>query len=241
MAWLAFEVTGYPQTSATLPQSAGTAVERSGRIVPSVDLPEGVTGPRYRTESLGRLAAIAESSEPVLRNPSTKPYERQAARSDAIKAQAVIDAVLGSIHTYVAEKYQELRFGSAVETAFEVVRDQVDKTIGDLVPNALPMLSAAFENAASKNPEHWANAAGTCRRLLKAVADELRPPGPDVEGRRMGDGFSLHHGYLSCPWRCSLYCARGNGRCSRAERDFSTAGVETGQRPRLDSNQRPSD
>lgn len=50
------------------------------------------------------------------------------------------------------------------------------------------MLSAAFENAVSENPEHWANAAGTCRRLLKAVADELRPPGPDVGGRKMGDG-----------------------------------------------------
>lgn len=50
------------------------------------------------------------------------------------------------------------------------------------------MLSAAFENATSNNPEHWANAAGTCRRLVKAVADALRPPGPDVDGRKMGKG-----------------------------------------------------
>jgi hypothetical protein len=49
------------------------------------------------------------------------------------------------------------------------------------------MISAAFESAVSENPEHWANAAGTCRRLLKAVADVLRPRGPDVDGRKMGD------------------------------------------------------
>jgi hypothetical protein len=92
------------------------------------------------------------------------------------------------LHAYAADRYQELRFGSAVESAFEVVRREVDLSIGELVPNALPMLSAAFENATSNNPEHWANAAGTCRRLLKAVADELRPPGPDVDDRKMGDG-----------------------------------------------------
>jgi len=92
------------------------------------------------------------------------------------------------MHGYVSERYQELRFGSAVESAFEVVRQDVDASIGDLVPDALPMLSAAFENATSNNPEHWANAAGTCRRLLKVVADALRPSGAEIDGRKMGDG-----------------------------------------------------
>jgi hypothetical protein len=40
------------------------------------------------------------------------------------------------------------------------------------------MLSGAFENAVSDNPEHWANAGSTCRRLLKEVADALSPAGP---------------------------------------------------------------
>src|SRR6266487_3469047 len=74
-----------------------------------------------------------------------------------------------------------------METAFDVVRAHVDMAIAELVPDAPGKLSAAFENAASDNPEHWANAASTCRRLLKAAADSLRPPGPDVEGRQMGD------------------------------------------------------
>jgi hypothetical protein len=47
------------------------------------------------------------------------------------------------------------------------------------------MLAAAFENAASDNPEHWAAAAATCRRLLMAASGALRPPGPDVNDRRM--------------------------------------------------------
>ncbi len=85
---------------------------------------------------------------------------------------------MSALHEYAASRYQELRFGSAVETAFEVVRAEVDGAIASLVPGALPMLSAAFENEVSDNPEYWANATATCRRLLKEVADVLSPPGP---------------------------------------------------------------
>lgn len=98
-----------------------------------------------------------------------------------------VDRVVGAIHAYVSEKYQELRFGSAVESAFEVVRVRVDADIGGLIPDALPMLAAAFENAASDNPEHWANAAGTCRRLLREAADVLRPPGDPIPGGPKGE------------------------------------------------------
>jgi hypothetical protein len=188
MDWLSFEVGGYPDRGEGLPRDATAAASRSGRLVAAGDLPKGISGTHYRTESLGRLAVIVESAQLVLQNSSTQPHERVSMRNDAVRSQQVLDAVVGSIHSYVAEQYQELRFGSAVETAFEVVRGDVDKLLGELVPSALPMVSAAFESATSDNPEHWANAAGTCRRLLKAVADALRKPGPEVEGRPMGDG-----------------------------------------------------
>src|SRR5205814_2181903 len=100
----------------------------------------------------------------------------------------LLDKILGEIHRYASERYQELRFGAAVESAFEVVREQVDARIGDLIPDGLPMLSAAFESAASDQPEHWAGAAATCRRLLKLAADALRPPGPDKE---LGGGKTI--------------------------------------------------
>jgi hypothetical protein len=70
---------------------------------------------------------------------------------------------------------------------FEVVRAQVDAQLAQLVPGALPKLAAAFENVTSANPEDWASAAATCRRLLKAAADALRPPGEPVNGREMTD------------------------------------------------------
>lgn len=102
------------------------------------------------------------------------------------EAQARLDQVLGSVFEYVRDQHFQLRFGSAVDSAVDLVRRDVDSRIAKLAPEAAEKLAAAYENASSDNPEHWANAAGTCRRLLKAVADSVRPPGSDVDGRKMG-------------------------------------------------------
>lgn len=203
MQWLRYEVSGYPSP---LDQDAVIAAVRSNRQVPESEVTGG-EGPRYWTHTLGELAVtieasktqIATATDPPVSLSSANPYqhvaapqgntsERSVVRNYIARQQAILDKIVGSLHAYVAERYQELRFGSAVESAFEVVRREVDSSIANLVPDALPMLSSAFENATSNNSEDWANAAGTCRRLLKAAADELRPPGPEVDGRKMGEG-----------------------------------------------------
>jgi hypothetical protein len=204
MKWLHFEVSGYPKP---LSEGAETAAIRSNRLVRNPKAGSFGDGPSYWTQTLGELAATIDAAKAQLSAATDAPVsvsssnphqhvfapkgntqERSAVRNYIASQQAILDNIIGALHAYAAERYQELRFGSAVESAFEVVRREVDLSIGELVPDALPMLSAAFENATSDNPEHWSNAAGTCRRLLKAVADELRPPGPDVNGRKMGDG-----------------------------------------------------
>ncbi|HWA55437.1 MAG TPA: hypothetical protein VG816_14805 [Solirubrobacterales bacterium] len=184
MRWLKYETTGYPSP---LDSDATAAAIRSSREAPPQDLPAGKEGPMYQTGSAGQIATVIEAAK--VRLPAcSNPPERDGTIRLIQTQQGYLDAVVGSIHTYVAERYQELRFGAAVESAFEVVRREVDTSIGDLVPDALPMLTSAFENATSSNPEDSANAAGTCRRLLKAAADQLCASGPDIEGRKMGDG-----------------------------------------------------
>jgi hypothetical protein len=184
MTWLRFEVGGYPNS---LTPEATKAAQRSNRIL-EVEEEGGDEAATVATGTLGQLAALVDGAHARITVASGTPAERTQVQALIGKAQPVIDKVVGSMHAYVVEQYQELRFGSAVESAFEVVRREVDSAIGELVPDALPMLSAAFENATSNNPEDWSNAAGTCRRLLKAVADSVRPPGEEVEGRAMGDG-----------------------------------------------------
>ncbi len=198
MQWLSYETNGYgaPPGKPISPE-AWAAAERSRR--PSED-EEGQTSANCRL--VGEISAWLEGAKTELANGSGDTsssemaivVEREKARRrnqilrGVTEQQSVLDKVIGSVHEYVGERYQELRFGSAVETAFSVVRQEVDGRISALVPDALPMLTAAFENAASDNPEHWQSAAGTCRRLLMTAADRLRPPGEDVNGRKMGQG-----------------------------------------------------
>ncbi len=200
MNWLRFEVSGYPSTP-SLPWDAVHAATFSNRHFVNENGED-----RYRTTPLGQLqtnvegalAQIAAATDAPVSITSANPHqivhaprgntsERSAVRNYAGEQKALLDKVLGAIHQYVSARHQELRFGSAIETAFDVVRGEVDDLIATLVPDAPQKLAAAFENAASDNPEQWANAAGTCRRLLKAAADALRPPGGPVHGRQMGD------------------------------------------------------
>jgi AbiTii len=195
LRWLHYEINGYPKVG-PLDAEAWAAATRSNRL----DAPTEDGKSQAFTASLGRLHTEMESALEQLSAPSTTASGEWAPTVEREKRSALrqlrmaaadrkgrIDAIVGAFYQYVSERYQELRFGRAVETAFEVVREEVDSAIGALVPDALPKLNAAFENASSDNPEQWANAAGGCRRLIKAAADALQPPGPDIDGHVMDE------------------------------------------------------
>jgi len=193
MAWLRHEVNGY---ATRLDADAIAAAIRSGR-----QADEG----KFWTVGLGTIELDIDSfMRQVDGLGGPLPNGEWAYKVSLDRAQQMtvlitglrtrrelLDHILGAIHGYVAERYQELRFGAAIETAFSVIRADVDGRIAELVPGALPMITAAFENAGSELPEHWANAASTCRRLLKLAADVLRPPGPD---KALPNGKTVHMG-----------------------------------------------
>jgi hypothetical protein len=207
MAWLQYEIGGYPE--AALPPEAFAAARRSNRVFRGEDGTE-----RAWTATVGEIGAkidaattqlsvsgdtpisVSTESFPIMKQAAeavqASRVERAGLRGQIANNRGLLGKVLGAIHSYVADRYQELRFGAAVEGAFEVVRSNVDANLAGLVPDALPRLSAAFENTTSTNPEDWASAAATCRRLLKAAADALRPPGEPVDGREMTDSHYIN-------------------------------------------------
>jgi len=194
MQWIVYEIAGFPQKLDGLATAAATT---SNRTAPHAE--DGSL--QWWTRHLAGITADAEAARTELANSagdtSSSEYaavvERQ--KSDRKRELAniiaareeLVQKIVGSFYDYAAAKYQELRFGAAVQTAFEVVRSDVDSRIAALVPDALPKLSAALENTTSDNPEDWASAAATCRRLLKAAADAIRPPGPVKNNRVMDD------------------------------------------------------
>ena len=79
------------------------------------------------------------------------------------------------IYNYVSRKYYELKFGSVADDVIARIRSSVDGLIGHVVPDAVKMFTAIYDNLKSGNPEDWANAVHGCRRVLQALADEVVP------------------------------------------------------------------
>jgi hypothetical protein len=198
-SWLAYETSGYPKPLTA--EATAAAIRSSRQAEPAEDGSARYwvsSVSEFESEADGALAQIAAAAGSGTSNSQwAVTVEQQKAqhlsilRKHASSQRAIVDRVVGSIHSYVARCYDELRFGASVGNAFEVVRSEVDGAVGALVPQGLGMISAAFENAASENPEHWANAAGTCRRLLKMAADQVRPAGDPI---RLASGQTVKMG-----------------------------------------------
>ena len=201
MSWLRHETTGYaPTKENNLDASAWAAAKKSGRD--HYESGKHVANPASLSQLQAEIdasklqyAATADASYQVssanqyqsVQVPRGNTIERNALRQKIATNQALIDKVVGSIHEYVTNINLELRFGTAVESAFENVRKNVDSRITSLIPNAMPILTTALENAQTDNQVQWNNAAKACRDLIKAAADALRPAGPDVGAIKMGD------------------------------------------------------
>ena len=79
------------------------------------------------------------------------------------------------IHRYVARKHYEQKFAGLAEDVFARIRSSVDASISAEMPNSLQQLTAVYDNLRSDNPENWANAVHSCRRVLQALADAVFP------------------------------------------------------------------
>ncbi len=178
--WLSYEVGGYPSSGngKGLSSAEWSAAKRSGRRY--LQTKDGETKEYARTSTLAMLQANTESAKTRLAHGDSSNFsERNIQQNTIVESQDIINKVVGSVYQYVVKVHHELRFGAAVATAFENLRDAVDTEIATIVPDALPILSTALENAQTDDPEQWKNAAKACRDLIKAAADTLRPPGPD--------------------------------------------------------------
>jgi hypothetical protein len=205
-SWLEYEVKGYQQP---LDSAARRAARRSGRIVAESDLTDEQreSGRSYMwLESAGsmearvaasklRLGASSDASVSVSSSnpsqyvvaPSGNARERTMVQNEIVRYTERLEPIMGAVYDYVMRKAIELRFGDAVEDALGTLRERVDASIAVLVPRAATKLASAFENASSGQTENWANAAATCRRIIKDLADSLRPAGPSISGRAMSD------------------------------------------------------
>jgi hypothetical protein len=87
-----------------------------------------------------------------------------------------------------------LKFSGVAQNVFTAVRAVVDGHISDVVPGAMQKFASVHDNLRSQNPEDWANAVHSCRRILEELADALFPTRPD---RKMEAGKTIKLGQVN--------------------------------------------
>ncbi|WP_158586413.1 hypothetical protein [Leptospira yasudae] len=79
------------------------------------------------------------------------------------------------IYQYIIGKYYELKYSEITENIFDRYSKTFKTKIETLIPEELPKFTSIYDNLSSENPEDWANAVHSCRRLLQGLADVLFP------------------------------------------------------------------
>ena len=100
----------------------------------------------------------------------------------------------------------DLKFGGIIETIFEDTKKLVDSKLVDVCPDAIEKFTSAYERLKETNPESWAQAVTTCRRIFKDFADAIYPPKDTlVKGRKVGE-----YEYINRLWAFASENAKSN-------------------------------
>jgi hypothetical protein len=192
-----YEASGYPAEPSGVPPEAFELGRLAGRVTKTQEK-EGPVVERISLEAVElieqRIAssriALEAARDPNVSVSSSNPNQYVFSPSGNAQERTRIQHQLSSdtkllagrrafVHRHVSKTYDELRFSSIAQDIFSRIRGAVDSSIGEVVPQAVQKFASVYENLRSNNPEDWANAVHTCRRILQDLADTLFPPTHD--------------------------------------------------------------
>ena len=86
----------------------------------------------------------------------------------------------------------EITYGKIPKGIFQRFQNNVNAILIDSNPSAISALNIAYEGLGqSEDPERISNVAFECRRLIKAVADQLFPPQEEQYTLKNGESFKV--------------------------------------------------
>lgn len=201
-----YEAGGYPTSPNGVPADIWQLAVAAGRKFEITDQKTSELKSYVYLESIGQLEdqlRIAEANLAAARDPdvaiaSANPLqhvysptgntlERSGIRQSITQASQRLASRRTLIYQYAVRTYYELKFSGIADDVFTRIRERVDTTIGQTVPDAAQRFTAVYENLRSENPEDWSNAVHSCRRILEDLADAVFPP-TDEERTVSADG-----------------------------------------------------
>ncbi len=89
----------------------------------------------------------------------------------------VLERIRQRVYEFLISVEKELLFGQIYTDIFEQNRLYVEAKLEKISPESLKQFISAYRRIKDDEPESWAQALVSCRRLLKSLADALYPPG----------------------------------------------------------------
>ena len=123
--------------------------------------------------------------------PAGNSDERSQITSQIQQKTQILAQVKGALYNYVLTIYNKLVYGNIVEDIFTESRMNVNQKLGEYCPKSIEKFVSVYENLSSDNPEDYANAVHSCRRILLDLADALYPPSDtpiEINGKKIKVG-----------------------------------------------------
>ena len=196
-----YESSGYPKGQDGLLNSETWRIAGiAGRRYTKTEKKNGVSSTREyaNTTLLARIEELIEaqkirlsaSSDPDVSVSSANPNqtvftptgnmrERTVVVSSIAENQDWLQRIRGHLYAYTLQIYNRLAYGNIIEDTFTMARLAVNDRLTSLCPKSIGKFVSVYENMDSENPEDWANAVHSCRRILLDLADALYPPQKD--------------------------------------------------------------
>ena len=179
-----WESSGYPDNASGAGEEVSKAARSAGRSYYGKDSKSGASKRFRYIESVEGIEGAISIAKTSLQT-SDIQRERLVATRTLRRMNPRLAQRRSFIYQYTLRKHYELKFAGLADGIFERIRSSVDVSIGELVPDAVRKLVAAHENLASDNPEDWANAVHSCRRILQDLADALFPARSETRTRNV--------------------------------------------------------
>lgn len=90
--------------------------------------------------------------------------------------EKILERIRQRVHGFLSETERQILFGQVNADIFDENRQFVDLRLGKLCPDAISQFASVYKRMQDKDPESYAQAATSCRRIIKSLADALYPP-----------------------------------------------------------------
>ena len=181
-----WESGGYPRGSSGVSQEVWAAGAKVGRTFFKRSSTSETPRNYMYSESIERIEhTVATGTTSLQAAQAGSSYERTAIRKEMDIASERLASRRTLIYSYAARNHYELKLAGVADDVFGRIRLSVDASIGLVVPAAVRKLAAVYENLKSDNPEDWANATHSCRRVLQDLADAVFPSQAETRTREV--------------------------------------------------------